>query len=124
VRVSRPVPSGFVFVFGFRFCCCFRAARRIVVIIVAWRFVYENGAFNKDMERFKVMKASGSKHSLNKYYGATAEDVENTAGLLEMTNVLDSSQVDENVSGMQSPRVVATLRFAPHHHHQHSYRRE
>lgn len=51
------------------------------------------------MERFKVMKASGSKHSLNKYYGATAEDVENTAGLLEMTSVLDSSQIDENPSG-------------------------
>lgn len=46
-----------------------------------------------------MMKASGSKHSLNKYYGATAEDVENTAGLLEMTNVLDSAQNDENVSG-------------------------
>lgn len=52
------------------------------------------------MERFKVMKASGSKHSLNKYYGATAEDVENTAGLLqEMTSVLGNSQADENASG-------------------------
>jgi len=51
------------------------------------------------MERFKVMKASGSKHSLNKYYGATAEDLENTAGLLEMTSVLGSSQIDENASG-------------------------
>lgn len=50
------------------------------------------------MERFKVMKASGSKHSLNKYYGATADDVENTAGLLEMTSVQDSSHADENVS--------------------------
>lgn len=51
------------------------------------------------MERFKVMKASGSKHSLNKYYGATADDAENTAGLLEMTSVQDGSQIDENVSG-------------------------
>lgn len=51
------------------------------------------------MERFKVMKASGSKLSLNKYYGATAEDLENTAGLLEMTNVQDSSQADENAPG-------------------------
>ncbi|VVC39542.1 Hypothetical protein CINCED_3A006181 [Cinara cedri] len=50
------------------------------------------------MERFKVMKASGSKHSLNKYYGATDEDVENTAGLLEMTSVSGGSQIDENVS--------------------------
>ncbi|XP_025405084.1 solute carrier family 12 member 4 isoform X3 [Sipha flava] len=50
------------------------------------------------MERFKVMKASGSKHSLNKYYGATADDVENTAGLLEMTSVLGNSQIDENAS--------------------------
>lgn len=46
-----------------------------------------------------MMKASGSKHSLNKYYGATAEDLENTAGLLEMTSVLGSSQIDENASG-------------------------
>lgn len=51
------------------------------------------------MERFKVMKASGSKHSLNKYYGATADDLENTAGLLEMTSVLDNSQIDENTPG-------------------------
>lgn len=57
------------------------------------------------MERFKVMKASGSKHSLNKYYGATAEDLENTAGLLEMTSVLGSSQIDENASG----RLFTTL---------------
>ncbi|KAL5244594.1 hypothetical protein ACI65C_012004 [Semiaphis heraclei] len=55
------------------------------------------------MERFKVMKASGSKHSLNKYYGATAEDLENTAGLLEMTSVLDSSQIDENASVTKQP---------------------
>ncbi|KAL4131947.1 hypothetical protein QTP88_009173 [Uroleucon formosanum] len=54
------------------------------------------------MERFKVMKASGSKHSLNKYYGATAEDLENTAGLLEMTSVLGNSQIDENASGRLS----------------------
>lgn len=68
------------------------------------RFRFEPAGARKcvldDMERFKVMKASGSKHSLNKYYGATAEDVENTAGLLEMTNVLDSSQIDENASGV------------------------
>eukprot|EP00102_Acyrthosiphon_pisum_P021178 XP_016658388.1 PREDICTED: uncharacterized protein LOC107883238 [Acyrthosiphon pisum] len=56
------------------------------------------------MERFKVMKASGSKHSLNKYYGATAEDLENTAGLLEMTSVLGNSQIDENASGGRSGR--------------------
>lgn len=54
------------------------------------------------MERFKVMKASGSKHSLNKYYGATAEDMENTAGLLEMTSVLGNSQIDENALGRLS----------------------
>lgn len=48
------------------------------------------------MERFKVIKASGSKHSLNKYYGATDEDVENTTGLLEMTNITDgTSQMDD-----------------------------
>lgn len=58
------------------------------------------------MERFKVMKASGSKHSLNKYYGATAEDLENTAGLLEMTSVLGNSQIDENASGRLSTIVV------------------
>lgn len=59
-------------------------------------------AASDDMERFKVMKASGSKHSLNKYYGATAEDMENTAGLLEMTSVLGNSQIDENTSGILS----------------------
>jgi hypothetical protein len=61
------------------------------------------------MERFKVMKASGSKHSLNKYYGATADDVENTAGLLEMTSVLGNSQIDENASGTHV--VAILLRF-------------
>lgn len=53
-----------------------------------------------------MMKASGSKHSLNKYYGATAEDLENTAGLLEMTSVLGNSQIDENASGRLSTIVV------------------
>lgn len=53
------------------------------------------------------MKASGSKHSLNKYYGATAEDMENTAGLLEMTSVLGNSQIDENASGRLS--IIITI---------------